>query len=166
LSGERKGNKLAESPAVPVDLLLATGERLQRRGDRRRRRADLPARCSPRIPRRKRATQLLGAMLVDRHQIDEAIDLFEAAAPHVGAPSLDTSGFYNNFANALRRAGRLPSAEAMLRALVAAAPNDWRPWHNLGQTLKDLGRNDEARGGAAARGHARTRVRAEPRRAR
>ena len=143
MSGERKGNKLAESPAVPVDLLLATGERLQRRGDvagaeqtYRRVLATYPA--------EERATQLLGAMLVDRHQIDEAIDLFEAAAPHVGAPSLDTSGFYNNFANALRRAGRLPSAEAMLRALVAAAPNDWRPWHNLGQTLKDLGRNDEA----------------------
>ena len=24
------------------------------------------------------------------------------------------------------------------------APRQWQPWHNLGQTLKDLGRDDEA----------------------
>ncbi len=32
----------------------------------------------------------------------------------------------------------------MLRELVALAPDEWQPWHNLSQTLKDAERFDEA----------------------
>ena len=56
----------------------------------------------------------------------------------------ETFGFYNNYANVLRRVGRLRAAEETLRTLVAIAPREWQSWHNLGQTLKDLERYDEA----------------------
>jgi tetratricopeptide (TPR) repeat protein len=95
-------------------------------------------------PHDERATQLLGALLADRNDIDGAIDLFEAAVAHVGPVAAETFGFYNNYANVLRRAGRLRAAEEMLRTLVAIAPREWQSWHNLGQTLKDLERYDEA----------------------
>jgi len=128
---------------VPVDLLLASGERLQRTGDvaaaEQTFRRVLDAK-----PHDERATQLLGAILAERNQIDAAVDLFEATAPHVGPTSLDTFGFYNNYANVLRRAGRLISAEEMLGALVAVAPREWQAWHNYAQALKDLKRYDEA----------------------
>ena len=41
-------------------------------------------------------------------------------------------------------AKRLDEAEAMLRELVELAPDEWQPWHNLSQTLKDAERFDEA----------------------
>ncbi len=90
------------------------------------------------------AVQLLGAVLVDRDDVEEALTLFDSARDAVGAPSVDTCGFHNNHANALRRAGRLPEAETLLRELTTVAPREWQPWHNLGQTLKDMGRLDEA----------------------
>ena len=62
----------------------------------------------------------------------------------VGSPSADDVGFYNNYANALRHAGRGPAAEAILREIVASDPEAWQPWHNLGQTLRDLQRFDDA----------------------
>lgn len=133
----------ARSGAVPVDLLVASGERLQRTGDlagaEQAYRRILDAH-----PDEPRATQLLGALLADRNDIDPAIDLFERAAPAVGEPDGENFGFYNNYANVLRRAGRLRAAEELLRRLVAIAPREWQPWHNLGQTLKDLERYDEA----------------------
>lgn len=100
---------------MPVELLLARAERLQQSGD-----------------------------LADRNDLDHALDLFEAAVPHVGPPSEATFGFYNNYANVLRRVERLAAAEDLLRTLVAIAPSTWQSWHNLGQTLKDLERYDEA----------------------
>ncbi len=121
MSEKRTGQQRSRSASVPVDLLLATGERLQRAGD-------LAAaeqtyrRILETHPGDERATQLLGAILADRNRLDEAIDLFEAAAPMVGPPSLDTFGFFNNYANVLRRAERLRAAEDILRTLVAAAP--------------------------------------------
>jgi tetratricopeptide (TPR) repeat protein len=143
LSGKRKGHKPARSAGVPVDLLIATGERLQRTGDiaaaEQAYRRVLKA-----YPHDERATQLLGAILADRNDIDAAVDLFEGAAPSVGAPTPDTFGFYNNYANVLRRARRLRAAEELLRTLVAIAPREWQSWHNLGQTLKDAERYDEA----------------------
>jgi Flp pilus assembly protein TadD len=143
LSGKRKGNLTARPAAVPVDLLLASGERLQRTGDLAS--AEQTYRRILETHRHdERATQLLGALLADRNDIDEALELFEAAEPSVGPAGLETFGFYNNYANVLRRAGRLVSAEQMLRTLVATSPREWQPWHNLGQTLKDLERYDEA----------------------
>ncbi|MDQ1475965.1 MAG: hypothetical protein QOE62_1194 [Actinomycetota bacterium] len=143
MSGKRKAKLQARPVSVPIDLLLATAERMQRTGDQaaaeqtyRRVLAD--------HPQEERATQLLGAILADRNEIDAAIDLFEAAAPEVGPPTLESFGFYNNYANVLRRAARLRAAEKLLRALVAIAPREWQVWHNLGQTLKDMEHYDEA----------------------
>src|SRR5262249_9376501 len=91
-----------------------------------------------------RAAQLLGAILVERGRDDEALDLFERARLRVGPPGLGNSGFHNNHANALRRAGRYAEAEALLREVVAVVPEEWQPWHNLGQVLRDEERYDEA----------------------
>ena len=143
MNGKRQGKQNARSAVVPVELLLATGERLERTGDTAGAEQTY-RRVLETHPYDERATQLLGAILADRNEIDAAIDLFEAAADHVGPPSFATFGFYNNFANALRRGGRLRADETILGALVVAAPRSWEPWHNLGQTLKDLERYDEA----------------------
>jgi tetratricopeptide (TPR) repeat protein len=148
LSGKRKGHRargasFGQPGAVPVDLLLASAQRLQRAGDVRGAEQTY-RRVLERHPYDEHATQLLGAILAERHEIDAAIDLFESAAAHVGPTTLDTMGFYNNYANALRRAGRLRRAEEILSGLVAIAPGEWQPWHNYGQTLKDLERYDEA----------------------
>jgi len=133
----------ASRAAVPVDLLLATGERQQRTGDLAAAEQTF-RRVLEAKPYEEQATQFLGALLAERNDIDAAIDLFEAAAPHVGPPTVETLGFHNNYANTLRRGERLRAAEETLRVLVAVAPREWQPWHNLGQTLKDLERYDEA----------------------
>jgi len=143
VSNKRTGHATTRAPAVPVDLLLASAEREQRTGDFAAA-AQLYRRVLETQPHEERATQLLGAILAERAEIDAAIDLFESAVPHVGPASAETLGFYNNYANTLRRAGRLNAAEEILRDLVAAAPRAWQPWHNLGQTLRDQERFDEA----------------------
>jgi tetratricopeptide (TPR) repeat protein len=143
LSGKGNERPNARSASVPVDLLLASGERRQRTGDLASA-EQAYRRALSEYPYEPRATQLLAAILVDRNDLDGAIDLFEAAAPHVGPPQLANFAFYSNFAFTLRRAGRLRSAESVLRALVATAPGAWQPWHNLGLTLNDLERHDEA----------------------
>ena len=53
-------------------------------------------------------------------------------------------GFYNNYANALRRGKRYGQAEVILRQIVGVEPRSWQAWHNLGQVLKDSERYDEA----------------------
>jgi tetratricopeptide (TPR) repeat protein len=143
LGAKKKARHHAARQPVPRDLLLASGVKAQRTGD-----ATAAERAFRRVlgayPDDEQATQFLGALLVDRGELDEALELFERVATTLGPPTEDTFGFYNNYANALRRAGRLPSAEETLRQLVAIAPREWQPWHNLGQTLKDLERYDEA----------------------
>ncbi|HEV7526395.1 MAG TPA: tetratricopeptide repeat protein, partial [Acidimicrobiia bacterium] len=143
MSGKRKGHKPARSAAVPVDLLIASAERLQRTGDTAAAEQTY-RRVLESSPNEIRATQLLGAILADRNEIDTAAILFETAVPSVGPPTVETFGFYNNYANVLRRARRFRAAEELLRALVAIAPREWQAWHNLGQTLKDVERYDEA----------------------
>ena len=93
-----------------------------------------------------RAVQILGAMLAERGEVDLAVDLFVAAEARLGPPTRETFGFYNNYANALRLTKQNVEAERVLRQLIAAAPREWQPWHNLGQVLKDLQRFDEAVG--------------------
>jgi Flp pilus assembly protein TadD len=93
-----------------------------------------------------RAVQILGAVLAERGEVEPAVELFVAAAERLGPPSTTTYGFYNNYANALRLTERNSEAESVLRQLVAVAPREWQPWHNLGQVLKDLQRFDEAVG--------------------
>lgn len=88
-------------------------------------------------PGEHRAAELLAVLCTERGAADEAVALLEAAAEHVGPPSRSTVPFHNNRANALRRAGKLDEAEQLLRELVAIAPDEWRPWHNLGQVLRD-----------------------------
>jgi len=143
LSRSTSERRPARSDAVPVDLLMATGDRAQRTGDLVAAEAAY-RRVLENHPAEPRATQLLGALLADRNEIDAAVDLFEAAAPVIGEPNAENFGFFNNYANALRRAKRLHAAEELLRVLVRVAPREWQPWHNLGQTLKDLERYDEA----------------------
>jgi tetratricopeptide (TPR) repeat protein len=130
---------------VPVDLLVATGIKAQRVGDLEGAIATFHKVLAA-DPTEPRAVQHLGAILGERNQIDAAIDLFEAALERVGPPSSPTLGFYNNYANLLRRAERYYTAEELLRELVAIAPGEWQPWHNLGQTLRDMERYDEAAG--------------------
>jgi tetratricopeptide (TPR) repeat protein len=142
-AGALSGKHKARSAVEPVESWFQRGVRLQQGGD------DAGAEVSFRRaletdPYEQQATQLLGAILADRNDLDRAVDLFENAIPHVGPPSVETFGFYNNYANVLRRVERLRAAEEILRALVALSPRAWQAWHNLGQTLKDLERYDEA----------------------
>ena len=90
------------------------------------------------------AAQLLGAVLSERDDAEAAIELFDAAAPRVGDIDVLNLGFYNNYANALRRGKRYGQAEVILRQIVAVDPRGWHAWHNLGQALKDAERYDEA----------------------
>jgi len=90
------------------------------------------------------AAQILGAILSERDEPEEAIELFDGAVPRVGNLDLANVGFYNNFANALRRGKRHSQAEVLLRQIVGIQPKSWHAWHNLGQVLKDLERYDEA----------------------
>ncbi|MDQ1383160.1 MAG: hypothetical protein QOG65_539, partial [Actinomycetota bacterium] len=143
MSGKWKAKLQARPASVPIDLLLATAERMQRTGDQAAAEQTY-RRVLDDHPHEERATQLLGAILADRNELDAAIDLFEAAVPEVGPPTLESFGFYNNYANVLRRVARLRAAEELLRALVAIAPREWQVWHNLGQTLKDMEHYDEA----------------------
>jgi Flp pilus assembly protein TadD len=52
--------------------------------------------------------------------------------------------FQVNFANFLRRSGRLSEAEATYRAALRAAPHSRKARHNLALTVAGLGRNAEA----------------------
>ena len=90
------------------------------------------------------ATQLLGAVLSERDDAEGAIELFEAAAPRVGKLDANNLGFYNNYANALRRGKQHDQAEVILREIVGVDSKSWHAWHNLGQVLKDCERYDEA----------------------
>ena len=53
---------------------------------------------------------------------DGAIELFDAAAPRVGELDALNVGFYNNYANALRRGKRYGQAEVILRQIVGVEP--------------------------------------------
>jgi tetratricopeptide (TPR) repeat protein len=90
------------------------------------------------------AAQILGAILSERDDSEEAIELFQGAVPRVGDLDVDSVGFYNNYANALRRGKRNAEAEVLLREIVGLQPKSWHAWHNLGQVLKDSERYDEA----------------------
>ena len=90
------------------------------------------------------AAQILGAILSERDEAEEAIALFDGAVPRVGNLDVDNVGFYNNFANALRRGTRHSQAEVLLRQIVGIQPKSWHAWHNLGQVLKDCERYNEA----------------------
>ena len=90
------------------------------------------------------ATQLLGAVLSERNDADGAIELFAAAVERVGPLNANNLGFYNNYANALRRAKQHDQAEVILREIVGVDSKSWHAWHNLGQVLKDCERYDEA----------------------
>jgi tetratricopeptide (TPR) repeat protein len=130
---------------VPVELLVATGVKAQRTGDVAGAEAAF-RQVLDADPTEPRAIQFLGAILGERNEIYAALDLFEVALERVGTPSVESLGFYNNYANLLRRAERFAKAEEILRELVKIAPSDWQPWHNLGQTLRDIERFDEAAG--------------------
>jgi tetratricopeptide (TPR) repeat protein len=83
------------------------------------------------------ARRLLGALLAERGDVEEAVEVLEAAAALAGPLQADTTAVYNNLANALRLADRRDEAERLLRDLTRVAPREWHAWHNLGQLLKD-----------------------------
>ena len=126
-----------------VDALVATGIEAQRAGD-----PDAAEKAFREVlaadPTEPRAVRYLGAILAERGAIDAALECFEAALERVGSPSAATLGFYNNYANALRRAEQYSAAEKVLVELVSIARSAWQPWHNLGQTLREVDRLDEA----------------------
>jgi tetratricopeptide (TPR) repeat protein len=126
-----------------VDVAIKAGLDAQARGDLAAAEASY-RKVLASDPSEPRAIQLLGALLVERNECDEALELFGLATERVGPLSRLNAGLYNNHANALRRAGRLEDAERMLRDLVGTLPNEWQPWHNLGQVLKDTRHYDES----------------------
>jgi Flp pilus assembly protein TadD len=139
--GSRRGQTLGPS----LDELLQRAANAHQRGDL----AAAEAACRQVLAvdgAEPRAVQILGPILAERGEIETAVELFATAAEHLGPPTLETFGFYNNHANALRLVKRNDEAEAVLHQLVAVVPRKWQPWHNLGQVLKDLGRFDEAVG--------------------
>ena len=139
--GSRRGQTLGPS----LDDLLLRAAKAHQRGDL----ATAESACREVLAAdvsEPRAVQILGAVLAERGEVEPAVELFVAAAERLGPPSTATYGFYNNYANALRLTERNREAESVLRQLVAVAPREWQPWHNLGQVLKDLQRFDEAVG--------------------
>src|SRR5689334_9999162 len=140
LSGKRKVKQRTSASApsratpqlVPTDLLMATAQRAQRTGDLAG--AERSFRQVIDVdPNHVDAVQSLGVMLCERGEIDAAIDLFESVESTLEAPSLEYFGFWNNYANALRRADRPIAAEKILTELTEVAPRKWQVWHNLGQ---------------------------------
>ena len=97
-----------------------------------------------RAPRDFRAPQFLGALLVERDDIKDGVEILEGAVDLAGPLSTSNCGVYNNFANALRLAERHEESEALLLQIVEIAPGEWQHWHNLAHLLKDMGRHDEA----------------------
>jgi tetratricopeptide (TPR) repeat protein len=151
LSAKRKVKKRTSASApsratpqlVPTDLLMATAQRAQRTGDLAA--AERSFRQVIDVdPNHVDAVQSLGVMLCERGEIDAAIDLFESVESTLEAPSLEYFGFWNNYANALRRADRPIAAEKILTELTEVAPRKWQVWHNLGQALKEQERYSEA----------------------
>jgi Flp pilus assembly protein TadD len=87
---------------------------------------------------------LLAAQASDEDTFDDAIAYLRAAAERSGPPDASNFALYSNLGNALRLAGRLEDAAAVLRDVVRAAPKSWAAWHNLGQVYKECDRTDEA----------------------
>ncbi len=86
------------------------------------------------------ATHLLGLARARMKQSAEAERLLRRSIELAPAHTQ----FQVNFANFLRRSGRLPEAESVYRAVLRAAPHSHLARHNLALTLADLGRNAEA----------------------
>jgi tetratricopeptide (TPR) repeat protein len=91
-----------------------------------------------------RARQVLGALLAEHGRAEEAVDVLKVAAALIGPLRTDTTGVYNNLANAMRCAEKYEEAEELIRELCRIAPRTWEHWHNFGQLLKDTKRLDEA----------------------
>jgi Flp pilus assembly protein TadD len=90
-----------------------------------------------------RAYQFLGALLIDRDDKVEGLEILERGADIAGPLTRDTMGIYNNLANALRCNERYDEGEKLLRELVRIGPNEWQHWHNLAQLLSNTKRPDE-----------------------
>ena len=136
-------SKRGQTLTAPLDELLVRAVRAHQRKD-----FDESERVCREVlaadPSEPGASQILGAILSERDDADEAIACFERAAPRVGELDARNVGFFNNYANALRRAKRHAEAEPLLREIVGIEPKSWHAWHNLGQVLKDSERYDEA----------------------
>ena len=139
VGGGRRGQTLG----VSVDVLLTRAVAAHGRGDL----GETERLCRQVLDRdatEPGAAQLLGAVLSEKDDAEGALELFDAAAPRVGDLDATNVGFFNNYANALRRGKRYGQAEVILRKIVGVEPKSWHAWHNLGQALKDSERYDEA----------------------
>ena len=123
---------------TPADAerLLARAFEDTRTGNSERAERDL-RRIVAAAPDEYRAAELLSLMLVERNEADEAIEILTRAVEHVGPITRENVTFYNNYANALRRATQLEESETILREIVRIAPGHWQAWHNLAQVLRD-----------------------------
>jgi protein O-GlcNAc transferase len=137
------GGKRGQTQSVSIDALLNRAVAAHQRGDLTETER-LCRRVLRHDPTEPGAAQLLGAVLSERDDSEGAIELFDAAAPRVGELDALNVGFFNNYANALRRGKRYGQAEVILRQIVGVEPRSWQAWHNLGQVLKDSERYDEA----------------------
>ncbi|WP_181706392.1 tetratricopeptide repeat protein [Chthonobacter rhizosphaerae] len=86
------------------------------------------------------AIHMLGAIALQRRAYPRALILFQAARRR----GLATPEFRTNTAIALRRLGREGDAEALLREVVAEAPEAGEAFINLGALLTDTDRPAEA----------------------
>jgi tetratricopeptide (TPR) repeat protein len=137
------GGKRGQTLGVSIDALLTRAVAAHGRGDL----AETERLCRKVLAQDSTepgAAQLLGAVLSERDDAEGAIELFDAAATRVGDLDALNVGFFNNYANALRRGKRYGQAEVILRQIVGVEPRSWHAWHNLGQALKDSERYDEA----------------------
>lgn len=95
-----------------------------------------------RMPGNANGWRLMGDVLVKLKRIGEALGAYERA---VGLkPDFWDARF--NVALLQMDAGRLREAEAGLRAVIAATPEDWGAWEQLAEALKRMWRKDEAFG--------------------
>jgi tetratricopeptide (TPR) repeat protein len=112
---EHKAGKVAEAEALYRDVLA-------------------------RDPQHFDSLHLLGVAALQRGRHDVAIDMIGKAL----ALNDRISTFHNNFAEALRGAGRMEEAVAHARRAIELEPGFAEAHLNLGNALKQLGRSDEA----------------------
>jgi tetratricopeptide (TPR) repeat protein len=134
--GHSKGAPSRHLTAADAERLLARAFDDVRSGNSERAERDFRRILADR-PSEYRAAELLSMMLVERNEADEAVEVLRAAASHVGSITRENATFFNNYANALRRAKQLDESETMLREIVRVAPEQWQAWHNLAQVLRD-----------------------------
>jgi len=92
------------------------------------------------FPKHQFAWKVLGAVLIAKGKISEALDVNQTAI----TLSPRDAAAHNNLGITLKELGRLAGAEASYKQAIALKPDYAEAHSNLGNTLKELGRLDEA----------------------